>query len=125
MKRNSWITRLLILILAVTLCLCGTVACRDNTPDDPIDDPTKDPIDEGGDTTPEQQWPDDGETVTITNPTEYTVVRGETAEGDVRLEVSALYGVMSEKFKGIKIGTDYTKDPTPIANTAYEILEER
>ena len=128
MKRNSCFARLIILTLALTLCLCGTVACRDNPPDDPIDGPIDDPIDDPtdgpseGDTPPEPQWPDDGETVTITNPAEYTVVRGETAESDVRVEASALYSAMRERFNGIKIGTDYTKDPTPVANTAYEIL---
>ena len=46
MRRNSWFIRLLILTLALTLCLCGTVACRDNPPDDPIDGPIDDPIDD-------------------------------------------------------------------------------
>ena len=126
MKRNSWITRLLILILAVTLCLCGTVACRDNPPDDPIDnpidDPTKDPIDEGGDTPPEQQWPDDGETTIIGNPAEYIVLRADVVATDVRLEASSVYTIMSKLFEGIKIGTDYTKDPAPVVNTDYEVL---
>ena len=118
MKRNQWIMRLFILALLVALCLCGAVACRDhNTPDDPGD--------EEGDTPPEQQWPDDGETVSIANPTEYTILRSETAEAEVRLEVSSLYTAMSKKFKGIKISTDYTKEQTPIINTEYEILVGR
>ena len=135
MKQHATISRVIALVLSLILCLGAFVACGGDTPDTPetpdapdapdtppADDPGVPPVEEPDDSEPEENWPDDGETVSIDNIADYTVLRSETAEGDIRLEVSSLYMTMMERFKGIAIGTDYSKDPAPIVNDDYEIL---
>lgn len=129
MKQHINFFRVIALVLAMILCLGAFAACGGDTPDTPetpdtppSDEPGQPPIEEPDDPEPEENWPDDGETVTVDNIAEYTVLRSENAEGDVRIEVSAMYMLMMNKFKGIKIGTDYTKDPAPVVNDAFEIL---
>lgn len=131
MKQHTNLFRVIALVLAMILCLGAVASCGGDTPDTPdtpetpdtppADDPGQPPVEEPDDPG-QMDWPDDGETVTVDNLAEYTVLRSENAEGDVRTEVSAMYMFLMNKFKGIKIGTDYTKDPTPVVNDAFEIL---
>jgi hypothetical protein len=111
--KNRRIWRTLSLLLLAVLCLCTVVACRDKTPEGPVG---------GEENGPVQQWPDDGELRKIDNIADYTVMRSESASPTLRTEVSVVYSTMSTRFTGIKIGTDYTKDPTPIVNNSYELL---
>ncbi len=127
MEQRAILWRVISLFLSLLLCLGAFIACGHNTPDTPDTPNTPDtpPEDEPGQPPQDEptiDWPDDGELLSIDNVAEYTVLRSETAGADVRLEVSAMYALMMSKFKGIKIGTDYTKDPTPIVNDAREIL---
>jgi len=111
--KNTWIWRALALVLLALCCFCTAVACRDKTPDGP---------DNGQSSGPVQEWPDDGEVKKIENVAEYVVMRSDNAPADLRTEVSAVYGTLSGRFSGVTIGTDYTRDPSPVVSDAFEIL---
>ena len=106
MKQHINLFRVIALVLAMILCLGAVASCGGDTPDTPdtpetpdtppADDPGQPPVEEPDDPG-QMDWPDDGETVTVDNLAEYTVLRSENAEGDVRTEVSAMYMFLMNK----------------------------